>query len=218
VSPSHCFQARAPHLKPLVPLLAAAAALLLNPGRAEAILTYNIFETGGNVVVQTNGSLNLPSDSASLLRCSPSAVGLIVSAQALICTGPNTSNPGHQISGPPTFDGTNARNLASSVSGITTGLGGTVGAFLIGPGYTNNAPIVSSATFNNTTLAGLGFTISSGLIGTWTLAGTGDTINVVLGPPAAVPGPLPLFGAAAAFGWSRTLRRRLASATPTTTG
>ena len=30
----------------------------------------------------------------------------------------------------------------------------------------------------------------------------------------AVPGPLPLLGAAAAFGWSRRLRRRLRSATP----
>lgn len=28
-------------------------------------------------------------------------------------------------------------------------------------------------------------------------------------PPAAVPGPLPLFGAGAAFGWSRRLRRRV---------
>ena len=27
-------------------------------------------------------------------------------------------------------------------------------------------------------------------------------------PPASVPGPLPLFGATAAFGWSRRLRRR----------
>jgi hypothetical protein len=65
-------------------------------------------------------------------------------------------------------------------------------------GHVNNTPIVSSATFSSSTLAGLGFTISSGLIGTWTLADTLDTINVVLGPPAAVPGPLPLFGAAAA--------------------
>jgi hypothetical protein len=28
-------------------------------------------------------------------------------------------------------------------------------------------------------------------------------------PPAGVPGPLPLFGAVAAFGWSRRLRRRV---------
>jgi len=30
--------------------------------------------------------------------------------------------------------------------------------------------------------------------------------------PSAVPGPLPLFGAAAAFGWSRRLRKRVSSA------
>jgi hypothetical protein len=58
-------------------------------------------------------------------------------------------------------------------------------------------PRDSRATFNNTTRARLGFT-TTGLIGTWTLAGTGDTINVVIVPPTAVPGPLPLFGAAAA--------------------
>jgi len=28
-------------------------------------------------------------------------------------------------------------------------------------------------------------------------------------PSTAVPGPLPLFGAAAAFGWSRRLRKRI---------
>jgi len=32
---------------------------LLSQGKAQAILTYNIFESGGNVVVQTSGSLNL---------------------------------------------------------------------------------------------------------------------------------------------------------------
>lgn len=36
----------------------------------------------------------------------------------------------------------------------------------------------------------------------------GFTLTRVV-PPQAVPGPLPLFGAAAAFGWSRTLRRRI---------
>ena len=45
--------------KSLIPLLAAPAALLLSQGQAKAILTYNIFESGGNVVAQTSGSLNL---------------------------------------------------------------------------------------------------------------------------------------------------------------
>ena len=38
---------------------------------------------------------------------------------------------------------------------------------------------------------------------------TSSTLSPVL--PAPVPGPLPLFGAGAAFGWSRRLRRRVQS-------
>ncbi|MCX5952380.1 MAG: hypothetical protein NTZ40_02540 [Cyanobacteria bacterium] len=42
--------------------------------------------------------------------------------------------------------------------------------------------------------------------------------TVIVGTPAsalvAAPGPLPLFGAAAAFGWSRRLRRRLVAGRP----
>ena len=41
------------------PLLAAPAALLLSQGQAKAVLTYNIFESAGNVVVETNGSIDL---------------------------------------------------------------------------------------------------------------------------------------------------------------
>jgi hypothetical protein len=84
--------------------------------------------------------------------------------------------------------------------------------FSLASAYVSNTPIVSSATFNGRTLAGLGFT-TTGLIGTWSLTGTSETINVFLGNPvsAAVPGPLPLLGAGAAFGWSRRLRKRIAA-------
>jgi hypothetical protein len=63
----------------------------------------------------------------------------------------------------------------------------------------NGTPIVSSATFLNRNPAELGFT-APGLIGTWTLrhTTTHDWIKVVV---SSVPGPLPLLGAAAAFGW-----------------
>jgi len=78
--------------------------------------------------------------------------------------------------------------------------------------YVQGSPIISTATFNSTTLAGLGFT-TTGLIGTWTLVNGGDTINVILGAPpspgAGVPAPLPLLGAGAAFAHSRRLRRRI---------
>ena len=71
---------------------------------------------------------------------------------------------------------------------------------------------MSSATFNNTTLKGLGFTTTR-LIGTWTLENGGDQIQVVL---TEVPGPLPLLGVGAAFGFSRRLRRRISTSQPGT--
>ena len=41
----------------LAALMAAPAALLLAPGRAEAILVYNIFDSGPNVTLQASGSI-----------------------------------------------------------------------------------------------------------------------------------------------------------------
>jgi MYXO-CTERM domain-containing protein len=77
----------------------------------------------------------------------------------------------------------------------------------------------SEAVFNGKSLADFGIT-TSGLLGTWTLQPAdgsdlytaNDTINLIAGSSsAAVPGPLPLLGAGAAFGWSRRLRKRIAA-------
>lgn len=40
------------------------------------------------------------------------------------------------------------------------------------------------------------------------------TVNEVSAPPASVPGPLPVLGLAAAFGFSRRMRRRIATQRP----
>jgi MYXO-CTERM domain-containing protein len=198
--------------KRFTPLLAAPAALLLIQGEAKAILTYNIFESAGDVVVQASGSLDLTgATSIGTTDCGPN--GLIWSSSALICTGPSLISPRFAITGPSSFNGS-AFAFASSATGLTTYLNGFTNLFSIDSSYTSNTSIVSSAAFNGTTLAGLGFT-TTGLIGTWTLNGTSETIQVILGaptpPPAAVPGPLPLLGAGAAFGWSRRFRKRIAT-------
>ena len=122
----------------------------------------------------------------------------------------------YSITGSPSFNGVVFNNSGSSVSAISTILGVEFG---ISSSYISGSPIVSASTFAGETLASLGFTINSGLLGSWTLNGTGDTIQAFLGPaspPSAVPGPLPLLGAGAAFGWSRRLRHRIAQplATP----
>ena len=203
----------AKHCKRLIPLLSAPAALLLMEGQAKAVLTYNIFESGGNVVVQTSGSLNLTGAGPATPNASNclSASGLIFSPNAVLCTGP-TAAPvlAYAIAGPSSFSGPGF-TPASSASGIPTFLWGGTSAFRIDSNYIQTTPIVGSATYNGQTLASLGFT-TTGLIGTWTINGTSESIQVFIGPPAtSVPGPLPLFGAGAAFGWSRRLRKRIAA-------
>ena len=200
------------HSKRLSSLLAAPAVLLLSQGQAKAILTYNIFESSSNVVVQASGSLDL----TGLTSIGTAACGVnggLASVFAAVCTGP--ANPGFvfRIMGPSSFNGSVNIAPASSVSGLSTVLigGAEIPYFGIQSSYISSTSINSSATFNGTTLAGLGFT-TTGLIGTWTLS-NGETINVVIGDPsppsAATPGPLPLLGAGAAFGWSRRLRKRI---------
>jgi hypothetical protein len=191
------------------PLLAVPAALLLAQGEAKALLTYNVYESGGNVVVQASGSLNLTGATPITGDLPCGNDGAIFSSIAVICSGVDSVSKLYAISGPSSFPGSAMMGGASSVSGISTVLYGVNNDFRLDPTYTFNTPIVSSATFNGTTLADLGFT-TTGLIGTWTFNGTSETIQVVIGapPPAAVPGPLPLLGAGAAFGWARRLRKR----------
>lgn len=201
------------HCKHIAPLLAAPAALLLVQGQAKAVLTYNIFESAGAVIVQTSGSLDLTGATLLGINASCGVDGAILSSDAIICTGSDIGDiPAYVISGPTSFVGTASLFPASTVSGINTGFTGAGSIFVIDPTYNFSDSIVSSATFNGTTLASLGFT-TSGLIGTWSFTGTSETIQVVLGnpPAAAVPGPLPLLGIGAAFGWSRRLRKRIAA-------
>jgi hypothetical protein len=55
--------------KRLVPLLAAPAALLLSQGQAKAVLTYNIFQSGKDVVIQASGALNLANPQGPFFAC-----------------------------------------------------------------------------------------------------------------------------------------------------
>jgi hypothetical protein len=193
----------------------------LTQGEAKAILTYYIFENAGTVEVQAVGSLILPSSFSSYSALCDGDGG-IASSNAVICTGNDLNYNRYNVQGPTSFNGTVNVFPADSVTGIPTILVGTSQYFGIDPGYTPGTSITSTATFNSQTLTGLGFT-TTGLLGTWTLQPKDgsdpytafDTIQVVIGAPpspsTAVPGPLPLFGAAAAFGWSRRLRKRIAT-------
>lgn len=183
---------------------------------ARAVLTYSIYETGGNVVVEASGSLNLPATSVGTSFCNNGAA-LFTSGGEAIITGPSENNPNfvfYSTSGGPSSlipsqPGAQVHNAPST--GTQTCLGVSNDNFGI-IGYTSGDPISSTATFAGTTLASFGFT-TTGLIGTWSLD-SGDTITVsVTAPPSpstsGVPAPLPLLGTGAAFSFSRRLRRRV---------
>lgn len=197
-----------------LPLLAIPAAVALSPGRADAILTYNIFQSGADVVIQGSGEIILPETSGGPSTCSP----LINASDKGFCIGPASDVQLYSLKSqqPIGFTATIA-STSSDSSGLASGLiSASTSFFAIDSNYVSGRPYSGSTTFRNQTLAGLGLTTTPGLIGTWTFNDLGytanDQIQVFIGPPSAsVPGPLPLLGASAAFAWSRKLRRRVGS-------
>lgn len=187
---------------------------------AQAVLIFNFYESGGNLVVEGTGSLNLPS--------SPFASGSFALSTGLLdldyafitgATDPTTQVDAYAITGPTTLGASIIDFFAfsSSDSGISSALVYDNNFFLIEDTYVSGASIFSSSTFNGITLASLGMP-NSGILGTWTLfdpsdsSYVGDTISVQVNAsasPASVPGPLPILGIAAAFGFSRKLRKRI---------
>lgn len=83
--------------------------------------------------------------------------------------------------------------------------------------YVQGSAISGSGLFTGKTLADLGLSATSGLLGTWTIGS--DTIEVWAGAkPAAVPAPLSLLGVSAAFAYSRRLRARVRQGSSTPLG
>ena len=213
--------------KRLAPLLAAPAILLLSQGQAKAVLNFYIFESGQNVVLRGSGSLSLPGVIQTMTDDSFVCGFYQPGLGGNFCAGRNSQIKLYQITGPDSVPPASAllpsvRLDATSSFGTTAALGTDVGdehakAFGLDPD-SNGSFIFSEAIFNDKTLA-LDFGITTtGLFGTWTLQSYGsdgytanDTINLIVGAPPA-PGPLPLLGAAATFGWSRKLRKRIGSA------
>jgi hypothetical protein len=205
--------------KHFVPLLAASAALLLSQGQAKAILNVNIFDDGPNLKVTVQGSLSQLGTPGAGFSCSYNGLLLGQSAAgSALCTGPNIGGPSFSLSGPLGFGG-NSNRIANQVQGqgffmVTQSYTNRTSSSIpplhvIDPTYSLNQPFFSSATFNGRSLASEGFT-ARGLFGTWTIDGTSESINVYIGP-IPTPSPLPLLGAGAAFGWSRRLRKRIAT-------
>jgi hypothetical protein len=197
--------------------------LLLGQGQAKAILNINIFDDGPNLKVTVQGSLSQLGSILSVGECGANGFlsGQFNGFPSLLCTGPTAFVPLYAISGPAGYGGNGFLGGADLVSGFTFRFGPSsyplTSGIRIDSIYVLSQPFFSSATFNGKSLASEGFT-ATGLVGTWTIDGTSESINVCIGsgpcasnPTTSVPGPLPFLGAAAAFGWSRRLRKRIAT-------
>ncbi len=209
-------------------LFAAPAALLLGQGQAKAGLDVRIFNDGPNLTVKVTGSLaSLGTNSgAPVSDCfgNGSLEGQFDPADpSSLCTGINSPGSYYSVTGPAGWGGNGNTPYAglSSVQGFNfqlypssynTGTSSVSNfdiykqTYTIDTAYVLGADFFSSATFSGRSLASEGFMVN-GLVGTWTINGTSESINVYVGA-ASVPGPLPLLGVGAAFGWSRRLRKR----------
>lgn len=207
-----------PQLKAAPLSLAAGLALLLaSPPPPTQALTVTMLEVGNDVVMSGSGSLNLTALNGPIADFSPgpfvypsassfllgSLSGLLGSLSGIDVyfgdiTFPTEFGPGSGVLG----DG------SGEPFGPVQFVFGFGQEIWVPAGYQSGAPLNASAIFQGETLESLG--VNPGMY-TWTWGFGADADDLTLHveqtiPP--VPGPLPLLGAGAAFGWSRRLRKR----------
>ncbi len=179
--------------------------LTLHAPKAQANLTYQILQSGSDVVLTSSGSfsqLGPVNNSGSF----PTASGMNPGAGIILPVADfNFTFNNYQISGPSSF-GSGIGVNATSNSGTATALFPTL--LYLPSAYSLGTNISSTTTFANTTFSSLGLTPGTY---EWSLVGTSEKIFVQIGPlaSASVPAPLPLLGAGAAFATSRRLRSRI---------
>lgn len=224
--------------KLVLPLFLATAGAIIQAEPAEAILNYSIYQSGADVILTAEGSLNLPRSvpQSGIARCESLLMFGVLSKGTItnndfegpgtiVCTGPDANFSVFRTTTPSQWVVPDFTAAATSTpSSISTGLGWAPavpaewGSSLFGISDPLATSIISTSIFANSNLASdFGFT-TPGLITSWTLLPAdasdpytaNDTINfsVISSPLVAVPGPLPLFGVSLAFARSRTLRRR----------
>ena len=200
----------------LLPLLAAAvgASIALAPSDAKALaVTFNLqgSPVGNNTINSPTNTILTVGAGTTITAATPPAA--LAPLQAAIAGFTGTFTTAGNIFG------LVPRAISFAPNPYTTPGGATV---TFAPATTTGySPI-----FQATGVVGWAFTISGGSVpaGTtgsvdlsflnqgagkfsWTGIGSLDV------PSSGVPGPLPLLGAGAAFGWSRRLRKRLATGT-----
>lgn len=198
----------------LIGVGAAAGVVFGTAQPANALLVFNIIEQVNGITIQGAGSVTLPDSPGPDLNTTQ-AQFINGPDTGVIVSGSSSSGNLYRILGPNTFGGTASTQTATSTSGdrITFQIGSANPNPSLGlpSGYISASPLFTTAFYSNATLAGLGITPGfRGSLGTWDVVNNAnvaaDQVQVFV-----VPGPLPILGAGVAFGFSRRLRRRIAS-------
>lgn len=183
--------------------LVGALAAALSGGSASALLRINILESPSGVAASYDGSVN----TNDLISYASSSIIGGIGASFGIAWSPSISSgvasmiwagltpPDPFAAGPLVFPQTDNGGdplylLANYIH--------------LPPTYVSGSSISNSMFFAGETFASIGLTPGTY---TWTW-GSGANADSVVMTIANVPGPLPLFGAGAAYAWSRHLRHR----------
>ena len=203
------------------------AGVALVPNRADALLLYTIRQVGEDVVVTggTQGLVDLSGLTIDQDGGGPIVYPNLTEIKAskeqdgayggVLGTGPSGSTaPTYAysgISGPDAFGSGTTLIGGFSSSGTSNAVylcADCDGQFLFLPvGYSGGSQqIFSKTTFSSANLQSLGLTPNTSFTWKWGARGADQTFQLDIEP---VPAPLPLLGAASAYGWSRRLRRRI---------
>ena len=171
-------------------LLAGTTALtiVVAAGRAEASVVFDITQVGSNVVITGSGTLDLTGLTYNFSTYAPTEV---VPSLNTVLIGPagGAVDVWSGFTSSSATLGPGGTTLASSGTGETFGINDM--ALDVPGGYTSGESLFGSSTFDNTTIASLGFTPGT-YVFSWDSSGVGapvedDSITVQVGP--AVPEP-----------------------------
>lgn len=152
---------------------------------ASAAYTITFQQAAADVVSTGNGSLNI---SALTFGSSFPGGSFLNSSVAATVVGIGFKTVYSNIVGPSSF-GSGLSRLADSQSGNYVGVFGSVGVLSLPTDYISGSGLgISTATYNNSTIASLGLTPGS-YVYSWGLGDTADTLTVQINDAGAVPEP-----------------------------